>query len=70
MGTNKPWMLYSVYRKSDDRLMILDGNVHECAKVLNIQENTFRTYLADPSRSPYVITKCTMKDIERDLMEE
>jgi hypothetical protein len=50
--------------------MILDGNIHECAKVLNIQENTFRTYLADPSRSPYVITKCTMKDIERDLMEE
>lgn len=33
--------LYSVWRNSDDKLMILDGTAEECCEILGINKKTF-----------------------------
>ena len=66
---NKPKMLYTVYRKSDDKLMILDGTIHQCLQVLKIKQNTFYVYLHCVEKSPYIIYKSTREEVARDMNE-
>lgn len=67
--SNKPRLLYTVYRNADDRLMILDGSIHDCMRVLGIRKNTFYAYKCRQDRSPYTIIKSTQKEVERDMQE-
>ena len=36
-----PQTLYTVWRNSDDRLMILDGTADQCAAVMGITKHSF-----------------------------
>ena len=38
---HKPRYLYSVWRNSDDKLMILDGTAEECAEIMNMSRQSF-----------------------------
>lgn len=66
---NKPKILYTVYRKSDDKLMILDGTMPQCLQVLKIKKNTFYVYLQRGEKSPYIFYKSTREEVERDMNE-
>lgn len=62
--------LYSVWRNSDDRLMILDGTADECAKLLHINRNSFYRLVCSTQNKGYgcvyTIRKMKSADVKRE----
>jgi len=59
---------YSVYRREDDRLMILDGTAKECSRVLGINVNSFHGLLCKTYRgNKWVIIRSDPEEIRRDM---
>lgn len=57
--------LYSVWRNSDDQLLILDGTAAECCKLLHVTPNTFYGYISGHSAGRnYTIRKISPRDAE------
>lgn len=61
--------LYTVWRNSDDRLMILDGTADECAQAMNIQRGTFYIYLSRGC-GEWTIVKKSICEIQADINAE
>ena len=64
-----PRYLYSVWRNSDDRLMILDGTASQCAAALNIREDSFRRLVSGKIENvgaAYTITKVRARDVWKE----
>jgi len=59
--------LYSVWRNSDDKLMILDGNAEECAAAMGVTMATFRTFCNKGGNGDWTITKKSIREIENDI---
>ena len=63
-------VLYSVWRNSDDQLIILDGTTEECCKVLGVEPKTFYRYACVSSdETPYSIRKVYKDELEREAEE-
>ena len=61
--------LYSVWRNSDDKLLILDGTAEECCKLLNINKNSFYR-LACVSGKGYVGLYTVRKATRNQVLKE
>ena len=63
-----PSLLYSVWRNSDDRLIILDGTAEQCAKMLGIELATFRKWSSNDGKynSAYKITRISTEEAKRE----
>ena len=61
-------VLYSVWRNSDDRLMILDGTAETCAEILGIHVNTFYWLVSATRNTEHGIY--TIRKIDRRTAEE
>ena len=61
-------VLYSVWRNSDDRLLILDGTSDECARVLGITQRSFveRLSRTGGNSKEYTVRKIRVEDAERE----
>lgn len=61
-------VLYSIWRNSDDRLLILDGTVEECSKVLGITMRSFveRLSRVGGDQKMYTIRKIRREESERE----
>ena len=62
-------VLYSVWRNSDDRLMILDGTAEACADILGIHVNTFYWLVSmtrDAGHGIYTIRKIDRRTAEKE----
>lgn len=55
--------LYSVWRNSDDKLLILDGTMEQCCKKMGIKRNTFYRLVNNDNKygSLYTIRKISRK---------
>ena len=63
----KPETLYSVWRNSDDRLLILDGTAEDCCSVMGITKHSFyRLMCASCKDDRYTIRKITKKQSKRE----
>lgn len=63
-------VLYSVWRNSDDQLIILDGTTEECCKALGVKQETFYRYACVSSdETPYSIRKVYKDELEREAEE-
>ena len=65
--------LYSVWRNSDDELLILDGTAEECAAKLGINKNSFWRLAGSTDSNygnAYTITKIKTRDILREVEDE
>ena len=64
----KPETLYSVWRNSDDTLLILDGTAEECSKVIGITMRTFveRLSRVGGDQEKYTIRKIRREDAKRE----
>ena len=59
--------LYSVWRNSDDKLMILDGTAEEVCQLLGITRSTLYTKAVRTSdKTKYTVVRSTRKQIERE----
>lgn len=58
-------MLYSVWRDSDDRLLILDGTAAECGECLGIRRDSFYRLMKNP-RSGYTIRKISSEQSKKE----
>ena len=59
--------LYSVWRNSDDRLIILDGTAEQCCSVMGITKNSFyKLMCASYGDDKYTIRKITRKQSKRE----
>lgn len=62
-----PDTLYSVWRNSDDKLMILDGTVDEVCQLLGITKATLYTKASRSSdTTKYTVIRSSRKEIERE----
>ena len=73
MARRKSWealTFYTVWRNSDDRLLILDGTADECCKLLHINKNSFyRLVCSNRNKgygAAYTITKAKRDQIKRE----
>ena len=64
----KPAMLYSVWRNSDDQLLILDGTAEACADILGIHVNTFYWLVSMTKNAGHGIY--TIRKIDRRTAEK
>ena len=62
--------LYSVWRNSDDQLLILDGTAKECAAKLKITEQSFRRIAGSSDKNGYGNAYTITKIRKRDLIAE
>ena len=61
---HKPRYLYSVWRNSDDTLLILDGTADECAKVMEVSRTTFYKIITyGGANKSWTVTKCSIAEI-------
>lgn len=68
---HKPRYLYSVWRNSDDRLMILDGTADECAKVMNISRQTFYKLICwGGTNESWTVLKSSLEEVLAESSEE
>ena len=61
--------LYSVWRNSDDKLLILDGTADECGAKLGINRNSFYRLVCSVNKgygSMYTIRKIRREEAERE----
>lgn len=61
--------LYSVWRNSDDRLLILDGTAEQCAKVMGIKLDTFWRFTTNKHGTAYTVQKIRRDDAKREEEE-
>ena len=67
MPKGRPISLYSIWRNSDDQLLILDGTAEECCKFLGIQKNTFYRYAAvSNEHTTYTIRRIKRTEAEKE----
>ena len=60
-------VLYSVWRNSDDRLLILDGTMEQCCAVLGLRrDNFYRLVNSDKYGSRYTIRKISREESKRE----
>ena len=52
-------VLYSVWRNSDDELLILDGSVEQCCEAMGIKKSSFYAIICRSNKpdSPYTVQK-------------
>ena len=63
-------VLYSVWRNSDDQLIILDGTTEECCKALGVKPETFYRYACvSCDDTPYSIRKIYQDELGREAEE-
>lgn len=68
----KKRVLYSVWRNSDDSLLILDGTAEQCCRRLRIAKSSFYSLVCNTGKQAdaiYTITKSSMDEIEREVNE-
>ena len=63
--------LYSVWRNSDDRLMILDGTMRECLMVMGITRSFFYRFMCEYNgrNSKWTVTRSTTEEVQKDEQE-
>ena len=62
-------VLYSVWRNSDDKLLILDGTADECCARLGINRNSFYRLVCSVNKgygNVYTIRKIRREEAERE----
>ena len=60
--------LYSVWRNSDDQLMILDGTTEECCRRLHVKKASFRSMVCMSSdTTKYRIIRTNVDDIQSEV---
>ena len=63
-------IVYSVWRNSDDLLLILDKSAKECAQILGIAEQSFRRIAGSPDKNgygnAYTIRKARIEQVKRE----
>ena len=64
----KPAMLYSVWRNSDDQLLILDGTAESCADILGIHVKYFYWLVSTTKNTEHGIY--TIRKIDRRTAEK
>lgn len=64
--------LYSVWRNSDDRLLILDGTMRECLKVMNMTRTCFYRFMCEyhGRNGKWTVTRNTPKEIEEEMSDD
>lgn len=68
---HKPRYLYSVWRNSDDMLMILDGTADQCAQIMGISRQTFYKIVCwGGSNESWTILKNSVEEILTESAEE
>lgn len=63
--------LYSVWRNEDDKLLILDGTVQECCKLLGVAPQTIRRLAVQTEKTrneggPYTVRKMKAEQVKRE----
>ena len=63
--------LYSVWRNSDDKLLILDGTIEECCRRLGVAPQTIRRLAVHTEKTRnddgrYTIRKMKVSDVKRE----
>ena len=62
--------VYSVWRNSDDQLLILDKPAKECSKLLGIAEQSFRRIAGSTDKNgygnAYTIRKARIEQVKRE----
>jgi hypothetical protein len=58
--------LYSVWRNSDDKLMILDGTADECALAMGVKRQSFYVFCNRGGNGDWTITKKSIAEIEAE----
>ena len=63
--------LYSVWRNSDDRLLILDGTMRECLTVMNMTRTCFYRFMCEyhGRNGKWTVTRNTPEEIKKDEQE-
>ena len=72
MGKHKlPTVLYSIWRNSDDMLLIFDKSAEECCEFLGITQRSFYERLSRTGGDweKYTIRKIRREDAERECEE-
>ena len=63
-----PKILYTVWRNSDDKLLILDGTAEECCRLLNVKKETFYRYACVSNEDTlYTIRKISLEEAEKEV---
>ena len=66
----QPQTLYSIWRDSDDSLIILDGTADQCCELLGVRKETFYRYACrSEEQKMYTIEKIIRVDAEREAEE-
>lgn len=65
----RPTILYSVWRNSDDMLIILDGSADECCEAMGIERTSFYEQLArnKGNGTKYTIRRISYVEAEREV---
>ena len=67
--TGETTYLYSVWRNSDDRLLILDGTAEQCARIMGIKLGTFWRMTTNKHGNAYTVQKIKRCDAKREEEE-
>lgn len=59
--------LYSVWRNSDDRLMILDGTADECAERMGMNRQSFYVICNKGGNAIWTIQKTSVSQIKAEI---
>ena len=69
MRKKSPNILYSIWRNSDDRLIILDGTAEECSRLLNTTKKNFYILVCNSQKNEnarYTIRKISRQQLMRE----